>query len=682
MKKLILSILLAIAFAPNAHAIVTSLINKNVIACNGTSTSFQYTFPLIDTTYATDLQLYTVTSAGVQTQITTNYSVNTQSQTVIYPITGSACPTGSTFVLLRSEPLTQGVAASYQGPGPTPPVMNMSDKLTMITQQLQEQVNRSLLSPIGSTVNTQLPSPTNGSVIGWANGQLTNVIPNTGAYLTTSTDITLGGSSPSSTLIPVQSAVKTYVDNSQSINVKGYGAIGNGVADDTAAIQAAINASTGNTVYLPAGNYKISSALTVSCSTPITITGDGQSTILTPSSTNGVFTLGSTTAITTGCGVRNLSIVGSGSSGNAISMFNMYHGFIDNINVNGGGGILIETEGSGTASYDNSLTRLQVSNCTNFGIEFLLAAGSGYLTDMYLTNSYIEYNGTDLAFINNASQFSLAGIFVDNSYIEDNSTHKSINSINSAIVYFNNMVFDGDAASVTIQLDANSTQWSFLNTLLSGGTTIVAASGANYILNTGPAVTSYGITYTLNGFADNGSMVLPGSTGSSMTRPVVGASRITGEISGYGGNTIAADYGFMRLSAGGGTDQDKAYIDLSGFSSVPDMNNNLTFGTYNNERMRIDINGNVGIGSTVPGSELDVEGNLYPTVFYGHGVDQNVGIGTAIPGKQLDVQGTVRVLNGAIIPGNGNPGVTNTATTTCGCKVYSYGVCTMLGTCS
>lgn len=60
-------------------------------------------------------------------------------------------------------------------------------------------------------------------------------------------------------------------------NVKaGYGAKGNGTADDTAAIQAALNAANtagGGTVYLPAGAYLISSALTVYGYT--VIRGDG-----------------------------------------------------------------------------------------------------------------------------------------------------------------------------------------------------------------------------------------------------------------------------------------------------------------------------------------------------------------------------------------------------------------------
>src|SRR5262245_52866225 len=48
------------------------------------------------------------------------------------------------------------------------------------------------------------------------------------------------------------------------VNVKDFGAVGNGVADDTAAIQAAIDFAANNkrsTIYMPSGDYKITSSL-------------------------------------------------------------------------------------------------------------------------------------------------------------------------------------------------------------------------------------------------------------------------------------------------------------------------------------------------------------------------------------------------------------------------------------
>lgn len=49
------------------------------------------------------------------------------------------------------------------------------------------------------------------------------------------------------------------------INVKDFGAVGDGVADDTAALQAAINAgNSGRTVFFPAGSYRTTATLTTS----------------------------------------------------------------------------------------------------------------------------------------------------------------------------------------------------------------------------------------------------------------------------------------------------------------------------------------------------------------------------------------------------------------------------------
>ena len=71
-----------------------------------------------------------------------------------------------------------------------------------------------------------------------------------------------------------------------AISVKAYGAVGNGVADDTVALQAAIDAmAPGNTLYIPAGTYLFTSMLELPTFTtageawdeenPIRIIGDG-----------------------------------------------------------------------------------------------------------------------------------------------------------------------------------------------------------------------------------------------------------------------------------------------------------------------------------------------------------------------------------------------------------------------
>jgi Pectate lyase superfamily protein len=83
------------------------------------------------------------------------------------------------------------------------------------------------------------------------------------------------------------------------VNVRDYGAAGNGSADDTAAINSAINAATGNAapaanvrfpasgVYLPPGSYKVTSDLLIQSVEGFSLTGAGaELTILVASGGN------------------------------------------------------------------------------------------------------------------------------------------------------------------------------------------------------------------------------------------------------------------------------------------------------------------------------------------------------------------------------------------------------------
>jgi len=97
-------------------------------------------------------------------------------------------------------------------------------------------------------------------------------------------------------------AVRQYV----TASVKNYGAVGDGVADDTTAIQAALN--SGGRIYFPAGTYIISSALTVT-SNYTSVVGEGLNAIIkTTNSTADIFTLGDGTNGIQGLNFSNFTI--------------------------------------------------------------------------------------------------------------------------------------------------------------------------------------------------------------------------------------------------------------------------------------------------------------------------------------------------------------------------------------
>ena len=69
----------------------------------------------------------------------------------------------------------------------------------------------------------------------------------------------------------------------QTFNVTSLGAVGDGVADDTAAIQAAIDAAIkarGGHVYFPSGQYRVTRSLVFTGADRFDVTGDGRTSIL------------------------------------------------------------------------------------------------------------------------------------------------------------------------------------------------------------------------------------------------------------------------------------------------------------------------------------------------------------------------------------------------------------------
>lgn len=97
-------------------------------------------------------------------------------------------------------------------------------------------------------------------------------------------------------------------------NVLSYGAIGNGVADDTAAIVAAITAARlagGGTVYLPAGTYLCSSTIDMTASNtgqPITLQGAGTRVTVLKSSVTTTAAINAANSTTRFQAVQDMSV--------------------------------------------------------------------------------------------------------------------------------------------------------------------------------------------------------------------------------------------------------------------------------------------------------------------------------------------------------------------------------------
>jgi pectate lyase-like protein len=93
----------------------------------------------------------------------------------------------------------------------------------------------------------------------------------------TFTGLILGNVSSASALSTGSSTSRTLAARfADSVNVKDFGATGNGSTDDTSAIQAAVTYAVANAtgIFVPSGNYKLTSSISIAG--PVSITGEGK----------------------------------------------------------------------------------------------------------------------------------------------------------------------------------------------------------------------------------------------------------------------------------------------------------------------------------------------------------------------------------------------------------------------
>lgn len=155
----------------------------------------------------------------------------------------------------------------------------------------------------------------------------------------------------------------TYVNNLNIVNVKDFGAKGDGVTDDSAAIQAALTACAGGEIYLPRGSYVWKSNLTIPENT--TLRGAGYGTKLVPS---GAY-------ITTNSNNRVIGIRVEGTASSVFRVFGENIRFLDNDFKSVTGGVLNQVLLLYTC--DNVLILGNTFDNTGYGV--LQAAG--YVSD-------------------------------------------------------------------------------------------------------------------------------------------------------------------------------------------------------------------------------------------------------------------------------------------------------------
>lgn len=242
---------------------VSTTKSRNVKDGNDVTTSFPFDFIFFDNS---EIVVTLVEADGTETvkALTTDYTLSGGSGATGTVTTTSFTPaTGEKLVIERVSPYTQGLDLSYIDGLPSESIEQRMDKTVLLVQQVLDIANRSIKVPI--TEDTASPTDV----------QVGNLLADrTNKYLAfdgsgnvellagVSTDVDVSDKLVTPTDASTQVSLANLVsDHGTVLNVKAFGATGDGTTDDAAAIGAAVTAlAQGDTLYFPAGTYKVSSA--------------------------------------------------------------------------------------------------------------------------------------------------------------------------------------------------------------------------------------------------------------------------------------------------------------------------------------------------------------------------------------------------------------------------------------
>ena len=310
------------------------------------------------------------------------------------------------------------------------------------------------------------------------------------------------------------------------LNIKdpAYGAIGDGTTDDTAAIQAAIDAAEaagGGIVLLPPGTYKVTGALVID-SPGVSVVGIGAPIVVTTSSSANVYTITADRTVISDHRINVSDAVGSDSTGYGISISGADYCTMRNVEIGRGEtykharAISITTGSVDTTVVDSAPWGV------GYGIYVDNAGEAVYLTGCSLAGTYGIY-------VDNANYSRITGNKGGSFYI-DTSIATLANNISLGQITLtadaNYIAMSGNHADSGVINNSTNNDNTFVNTLNEGGA--IASTAALELPN--PSVSSL---YTITGTADITSISATGwFDGSVVYLKFTGTAAATGVTDG------------------------------------------------------------------------------------------------------------------------------------------------------
>lgn len=270
--------------------------------------------------------------------------------------------------------------------------------------------------------------------------------------------------------------------NGAPVNVLDQGAIGDGVADDTQAIQDAINlCQNGGTIYFPPGTYKVTSEFTLSPAyTGIVFLGAGMgATTIIADYTGNVFNFTSTNNVALEYGgfvFRNMTIDGNASTINAFYIKNRANILIDFVEAkNCSRAVMTADDNPANAVNDLTISNCRFVTCTNNSVLLRRCHGSRVFGTQMSSN--------DTSFIiENTISFTIDNITLNGSWSTTNAEAMWIGGCQC--IAANNVYMEGTPDTTWYVMVANSLKY---------GGAVTSGCTSVFINNASAGITDYTI---------------------------------------------------------------------------------------------------------------------------------------------------------------------------------------------
>lgn len=358
---------------------LSSTITRVSYSGDGTTATFAIPFKF----FANDdlsVTLTDINAIATTWTLGTNYTLTGAGQasggtlTVITSPVDHRPQTGETLTIVRDPDQVQESEFPLGGEILSQRIEDQFDYVTMLIQALEDDAKRSLRIPISETSIGPLPS---------AGVRASKLF----SFDASGDPTVVAGSDSSSTAVTASGSTESRLlaDRFAEVyNVKDYGAVGDGVTDDTAAIQAAIDAAEASDnrgiLYFPPGDYICTSEINIQASN-IHIQGSGaflSGIEFNVSGTNGLYvgekTIGGSFP---GFTMRDISITAnaSGSETYLVVLDYPLDGLLEKVRIDGSNGVGLRI-GRGQ---NLTMLAVEVRNSTNDGIiwENQIVGGGG-----------------------------------------------------------------------------------------------------------------------------------------------------------------------------------------------------------------------------------------------------------------------------------------------------------------